>query len=332
MNNLTKSEIDIPVAVIFFNRADSLHSVFDRIRTAKPSKLFLIQDGARDNNSMDLQGIQECRQVFDNIDWECEVYKNYSSKNLGCGQRVSSGISWVFERVDRAVIIEDDCIIEPTFFNFCQELLEKYKDDERITMISALNHFKTWDCGGNSYFFARTGAIAAWATWKRVWDNYDFKLSNFENEYDKKILSYTFNHKRAAKARLKNWSEISRKGKDNDVIKYWGPQFGYLKYKSGGMCIVPSHSLSNNVGVNAKATFSGAGLEFMKKSMRGWFFQKTEPMEFPLVHPNIMQVDTEYDKRYYNISYPCKISALCTKTFYYIKRKIYKVFVKKVKN
>ena len=326
-HNLLKTSVNVPVAVIFFNRADSLKEVYQRIRSAKPTMLFLIQDGARKNNNEDIKGIQECREVFENIDWDCKVYKNYSEENLGCGKRVSSGISWVFEHVDRAVIIEDDCIIEPSFFQFCEELLEKYKDDERVTMISGLNHFNDWSCGNNSYFFTRTGAIAAWATWKRVWDQFDFNLCGFNDEYSKKIISESFHNKRAAKARMKNWEDIFNKGKRGEVIRFWGPQFGYLKYKSGGMCIVPSHTLSSNVGVNPKATFSGAGLEFMAKAMRGWFFQKTRPMEFPLVHPRIMQVDEEYDEKYYQITYPCKIKSFFTKGFYFVKRKLYQKFL-----
>lgn len=318
--------VDVPVAVIFFNRDDSLKMVYERVREARPSKLFLIQDGARENNRSDVEGIQACRNIFKNIDWECEIYKNYSEENLGCGRRVSSGISWVFEHVDMAIIIEDDCVVEPTFIRFCAELLEKYKDDERITMISGLNHFGEWECGNNSYFFTQTGAIAAWATWKRVWNQFDFYISDFSNEYNQKILASAFHNKRAAKARLKNWNSIYEKGKAGDLIRYWGPQFGYLKYKTGGYCIVPAHSLSSNVGVNAKATFSGSGLEFMKKSMRSWFFQQTRPIEFPLRHPSVIQFDTEYDQRYYDITYPPRAVSFLTSGYYFIKRKIYRLF------
>lgn len=318
--------IDIPVAIIFFNRADTLQEVFDAVRKARPSQLFLIQDGARANNPDDAEGIEACRNVFAHVDWECEVHKNYSEENLGCGRRVSSGISWVFEHVDRAVIIEDDCIIEPTFIRFCAELLEKYKDDTRVTMISGLNHFGEWPCGNNSYFFTQTAAIAAWATWKRVWDQFDFHISDFQDAYNQKLLAASFHHKRAAKARLKNWNSIYERGKAKERIRYWGPQFGYLKYKTGGYSIVPSHTLSSNVGINAKATFSGTSLDFMKESMRSWFFQETRPMEFPLVHPSIMQFDTAYDQKYYDITYPPRIAAFFTKAFYFAKKTLYRVF------
>lgn len=318
--------VEVAVAIVFFNRDDSLKDVFARVREARPSELFLIQDGARAGRESDPQDIENCRKIFDDIDWECSVYKNYAEENMGCGRRVSSGISWVFEHTDRAVILEDDCVIEPTFIRFAAELLDKYKDDTRVTMISGLNHFENWDCAPYSYFFTKTGAIAAWATWKRVWDQFDFCVSDFNNPYNQKMLAESFHHKRAAKARMKNWASIYEKGKNKEYIKYWGPQFGYLKYKLGGLCIVPAHTLSSNVGVSAKATFSGAGLEFMKKPMRQWFFQKTRPMEFPLVHPEVMQTDVDYDNLYYNITYPNQIRNFVTKGYYYCKRKIYKIF------
>lgn len=316
--------VNIAVAVIFFNRTDSLKEVFEQIQRARPSELYLIQDGGREGREADQEDIRQCRKIFDDINWECQVHKNFAEKNMGCGRRVSTGINWVFEHVDKAIILEDDCIIEPSFIAFAAELLDKYENDERITMISALNHFEEWNCGNKSYFFTKTGAIAAWATWKRVWNQFDFYISDFGNPYNQKIIAESFHHKHAAKARIKNWKEIYEKGKNGEKIKYWGPQFGYLKYKLGGVCIVPSHSLSSNVGINEKATFSGAGLEFMYKPMRQWFFQKTRPMEFPLSHPDIIQTDVDYDKRYYDITYPNGIARFIRKSYYFLKREIYK--------
>ena len=328
-NNKKSALVDAAVAIVFFNRDDTLKEVFKRISQARPSELFLIQDGPRENNENDKADIEKCRAVCANIDWECKVHRNYAEKNMGCGTRVATGIDWVFENVESAIILEDDCVIEPSFIRFAAELLEKYKDDERVTMISGLNHFENWNCGKNSYFFTRTGAIAAWATWRRVWSKYDFNISDFGDAYNRKVLFESFNHKRAAKARVNTWRSIYEKAGRGETFNVWDEQFGYLKYKSGGLCIVPSHSLSSNIGIGGKATFSGAGLEFMCKPMRQWFFQKTKPMEFPLVHPDVMQPDADYDKRYYDITYPKKPVAFARKGFYFLKRKIYAAFKKK---
>ena len=319
--SVKNSLVDVPVALIFFNRDDTLKFVFEKVKEARPSKLFLIQDGPRKDRN-DEEGIENCRKIVEDIDWDCEVYKNYSQENLGCGKRVSSGISWAFEYVDRLVIIEDDCVVEPTFFDFSKELLEKYKDDKRVYMISALNHFEKWDCCGNSYCFTTTGAIAAWATWKRVWEGFDLLISDFEDGYVQKTLKETFHYKRAAKTDMRTWGKVYKMGKEGQRIRFWGPQFSYLKYKNGGLSIVPSHSLSCNIGVGAKATFSGGGLNFMRKSIRKWFFQKTYPMKFPLKHPKAVLPDVKYDEKYYNISYPNFFVKFVSRVYYYIKRKL----------
>jgi hypothetical protein len=128
-----------PVAFIFFNRPDLTEKVFNRIRKAQPQELFLIADGPRINNSEDERKCFEARKIVDQIDWECEVCRNYSDQNLGCGVRPATGISWVFEHVDRAIILEDDCLPHPSFFNFCDELLERYKYDQRVMQISGTN-------------------------------------------------------------------------------------------------------------------------------------------------------------------------------------------------
>ena len=137
---MDKYLIDIPVAIIFFNRPDTLKKVFEAVRNARPSKLFLIQDGAREGRAEDAIKIAECRSVVADVDWECEVVRDYSDVNLGCGKRIYSGITNAFNTVDRIIIIEDDIVVTPDFFSFCIELLEKYKDDQRIHRISGMCH------------------------------------------------------------------------------------------------------------------------------------------------------------------------------------------------
>ena len=119
---MNKSKIDVPVFLIFFNRPDSFSKVFEAVREARPSKLFLACDGAREGNETDTFNSNLCKSIAENVDWECEVYKNYSDVNLGCGMRMYSGIKWAFEYVDRLIILEDDCVPHNDFFTFCYEL------------------------------------------------------------------------------------------------------------------------------------------------------------------------------------------------------------------
>jgi hypothetical protein len=319
--------IDIPVALIFFARPDTFSKVFAEVRKARPSKLFLIQDGPRQDREDDAFGIAACLKIIEDIDWECEVYKNLSEKNLGCGVRVSSGISWVFEHVDRALILEDDCIVKPQFFKFCAELLERYKDDERICMISGLNHFKEWDCGDDSYFFAKTGAIAAWATWKRAWAHFDLQLNGIKDEYTVRLLRQNFTHKRAAKKRIKEWLSVYEKAKKGEQPSFWGMQWDFVKYSTNALAIVPRTNQSCNIGIGEKATFSGSGINFMPKKVANWFFMDIGEINFPLKHPDIVMCDTEYDKKYYDITYPTFLKKYINKIYYKCKRELYNIII-----
>ena len=134
-------KVDIPVYLNFFCRPDTFQYVFNAVREARPSMLFLSCDGARENRKDDEQNIKKCQEIAEQIDWECTVYKNYSEKNLGCGMRMYTGISWAFEYVDRLIILEDDCVPSQDCFIFFEELLEKYLNDERINMICGMNNW-----------------------------------------------------------------------------------------------------------------------------------------------------------------------------------------------
>ena len=128
-----------PVALFVFNRPDLTAQVFDVVRAAKPPVLFVSADGPRPDRPDDERLCRETREIVQSVDWPCEVHWNLRDQNLGCGPAMSQGISWVFEHVDRAIILEDDCIPDPTFFPFCDELLERYQDDSRVLQIAGSN-------------------------------------------------------------------------------------------------------------------------------------------------------------------------------------------------
>src|SRR4030095_1100293 len=134
-----KNRLQTPVALLIFNRPETTARVLAEIRNARPAKLLIIGDGPRPGEPADAERCLAARAAAANIDWGCEVLKNYSDVNLGCGQRPASGLDWVFQNVDRAIIMEDDCLPHPTFFRFCDELLEHYRDDERVMTVSGNN-------------------------------------------------------------------------------------------------------------------------------------------------------------------------------------------------
>ncbi|MBF0300827.1 MAG: glycosyltransferase family 2 protein, partial [Oligoflexia bacterium] len=154
-----------PVIFIVYNRPELTKIIFEEIRKVKPKILFVIADGPKYIEQSQI--CQLTRDIIKNVDWECEIHKNFSPINIGCRTRVSSGLSWAFEKTEAAIIIEDDILPDPTFFRFCDEMLERYKDDERVMMISGTNVLQISN-SNDSYFFSRYPAIWGWATWKRA--------------------------------------------------------------------------------------------------------------------------------------------------------------------
>jgi hypothetical protein len=290
-----KYVIDIPVAVVFFNRPDTLKEVFDAIKEARPSKLFLIQDGARETKPNDLEKIEECKKIVENIDWECEVQKNYSNNNLGCGMRIYSGISWVFNYVDRVCIIEDDCKPTIAFFKFAKEMLERYKDDQRIDMISGMNNLGTYDVSPYSYIFAETGSIWGWATWKRAWDKIDYDINFIEEEDTVRLIKNYVKPKRLAKELIKNGKIKKASLNKGDKLTSWSYQRGMNMFLNSGLIIVPTKNLISNIGLTDDSVHSVNHKNKLPKAIRSLFHMKTYDITFPLKHPKHIIRDVEFD-------------------------------------
>ncbi len=316
---MEKCKIDLAVLLIFFARPNTLKVVFEEIKKAKPSKLFLACDGPRENNTTDIENIKKCKEIVSDIDWECEVYTNYSTVNLGCGKGPSSAISWAFQYVDSLVILEDDCVPNQTLFPYMKELLDLYKNDERIGIISGFNHFKDWDCDTNSYFFTKCGATLGWGTWKRVWEKYDYYVDGINIPYHKKLLQCELYNKNVGKRRCSEWQNANYETKDHKV-NYWDIQFGFVKYSQSYLCIVPKSNLIYNIGVGLGSTHTEKN-KYVKWKKGKILFMPTTDLEFPLVHPKYVICDRNYDETYFKtMGYPNKIK----KIFRKIKRKIFK--------
>lgn len=301
--NVMSKQLKTPVALIFFTRPDTFRKVFEQVRKARPEKLFLIQDGAREGRPDDVKKIEECRKIAENIDWECEVYKNYSDVNLGCGVRPSSGITWVFENVDKAIILEDDCVPCESFFDYCEEMLDRYENDERIAYVSGLNHFEDWDCGEYSYFFAKTGAIWGWATWKRAWEKYDYRVNAINDNYLKRIMKYQFSNEYAAKQRIRGWEEVNSSAVGDNKLSYWDMQWGMIKYSQNQLVIVPKYNQISNIGVGEASSHAQNKKVSGFKKYKTFFHIPTKNLEFPLVHQNMCMCDAEYDNTVYKCTY-----------------------------
>jgi len=317
----SKYLIDIPVALVFFNRPNTLKKVFDSVKKIKPSKLFLIQDGARNGNIEDIENIKKCRNILLEIDWECEVKKNYSDVNLGCGQRIYTGISWCFEYVDSLIILEDDCVPSDSFYLFCKEVLETYTKDPRIGMISGMNHLGKFSKITDDYLFAHVGSIAGWATWKRSWETIDFNLTMLNDENVKRLIRNLSKQPHVNKNLLKIGLEKKSILENGGNLTSWSFQRGLNDYLHSALVVVPRVNLMSNIGVTDNSVHT---VNSIKKVPRGARFIYQLPlleMEFPLNHPKYIIEDYEYNDLVNKVMRPNRLITFyrsCESIFYRI--------------
>ena len=272
-----------PVAFIIFKRPDTTEKVFEAIRQAKPPKLLVIADGARKDKPGEAGKCAATRAIIDRVDWDCEVLKNYSDINLGCGKRVSSGLDWVFDQVEEAIILEDDCLPHPTFFRFCEELLERYRYDERIASISGQNVQFNRKRTDYSYYFSRYNHIWGWATWKRAWQYYDFKMNLWSEIRRQNFLRNILQDEQAVKA----WTKVFQDMYDGHRCT-WDFQWQFVCWIHSRLGIISNVNLISNIGFGAESTHKSS-----TKSRQANI--PTEAIEFPLKHPPFMIRDEQAD-------------------------------------
>lgn len=265
---------ETPIALIVFNRPDKVEQLFKVIRQIKPTKLFIIADGPRLDRPDDLKKCEMTRAVFDQIDWPCEVLKRYAEVNLGCGLNVSQGITWTFSQVEEAIILEDDCIPELSFFRFCQELLERYRYDQRVMHIAGSNYSTRDENVSSSYSFSRYTFIWGWATWKRAWQHYDFELKRWEQLRETSFLHDVLN---GNKHDIKNWEKIFESVYESHE-KFWDYQWKFTCWYQGGLAVLPSVNLISNIGYGPDSTRTTL-------ENQPFINLRSSQMEFPLKHP-----------------------------------------------
>ena len=287
------SKIDIAVLCVFFIRPDTFEKVFAEVRKARPSKLFLYQDGPREGRG-DEEKIAQCRKIAEEgIDWECEVYRNYQEKNVGCDPSMYNAITWMFSHVDKGMILEDDIVASQSFFPFCKELLDKYENDNRVFTIAGMNHLDVYGPEDADYFFSRRSAIWGWATWKRCIDMFDTDYSFMENKYVLGQMKYQI-EALDEKIGTCQWHKDSGK-------KYFETIIWNTKSTQNMLDIVPTKNLTANIGVGAGGTHGAGSMDVVPNGLKQVYYKKTYEYEFPLRHPRHMVADVYYNKRFCRI-------------------------------
>lgn len=241
---------NVPILFLVFNRPETTGQVFQRIKEMQPATLFIAADGPRAGKEGENEKCDEVRNIIlKGIDWPCEVKTLFRDSNLGCGNAVSGAITWFFENVEEGIILEDDTLPDPSFFDFCKTLLEKYRNNDKIKMIGGNNFQNGKWRGDGSYYFSAYSHIWGWASWRRAWKEYDFTLSNLDEVKISNILDQYFSDKKIRNHWLEIFHQL-RSGK----FDTWDLQLLYCILEKGGKTIIPNVNLVSNIGFGMGAT------------------------------------------------------------------------------
>jgi hypothetical protein len=286
-------DLKVPVLFLIFNRPAITQRVFDAIRQAKPSRLFVAADGPRDNRSGEAERCEQTRRIIDTVDWDCEVTTLFREKNLGCRKAVSSAIDWFFTNVEEGIILEDDCLPSQSFFDYCQGLLEYYRYDRRIMQICGSNLLKEWNRSGYSYFFSNYGPVWGWASWRRAWQYNDVNMKLWPEIRGKKLYEDFCQSIQETEFRLELYDKVF-----SGQIDTWDYQWGFAKMISSGLSITPTNNMISNIGFGVDATHTN-----ILSSLSGL---RTYDIDFPLKHPEFIIKDKIFDVEYNQTYLPQK--------------------------
>ena len=280
----------IPVVLYVWSRPEKLLKVFNRLKEAKPTHLFLVSDGAVNNDPVQWELIYKSREIVKHIDWECEVHRLYYEINNGIFETFKIMSDFVFAKVDRYIFLEDDVVPSLSFFKYCEVLLEKYKDDLRINMVCGMNHIEKYDYPESDYFFTR-GAASIWgfAIWKRTYDQF-YKFDFTRDDYIFDTLIHNTHEFKPFKKSLNGYRKNERF--DGNLA---GPEFflGLSSFVHNQLSIIPTKNMICNVG------YGGGGRNFnnkklLPKRIARLFDMKTYEYDFPLKHPTYVIEDNHY--------------------------------------
>jgi hypothetical protein len=241
-------QVKSPILFLIFNRPKESQILFNAIREAKPKKLYVAADGPR-NNGKDELVCKETKNILNQIDWDCELITLFREENLGCGKAVSSAVTWFFENEEEGIILEDDCLPSPDFFRFCDLMLEKYRVDNRIGHICGCNFQDGIKRGNGDYYYSNLTNVWGWASWRRVWLQYDFNMTYLEEANENEFISKITNKKNIQEFIYKTFVN-TKKG----LIDTWDYQYFYSNLVNGFLSVIPNNNMITNIGFNSEAT------------------------------------------------------------------------------
>lgn len=289
------SMLRTPILFITFNRPDHVRQVLTEILKQNPQDLYVCQDGARKNNTLDRVKCQKVRDVVNKLtsayaisNKEFRLHTLYQEKNLGCGPGPVAGISWFFEHVEMGIILEDDAVPHPDFFEYASTLLEKYKEDDTVRAIGSMNvDMQKW--GDGSYYFSMMNRnLCAWATWRRAWQAFDLRLMDIS----KCRMQRTLRKYGCTAIEREYWCDrLAEIQNDSCGGASWDMQFFMSIWLNGGKGIIPNVNISSNIGTVGEATHQMAAGNIIDNV-------PTHPI-LPLIHPSTTDVQCEADRQFH---------------------------------
>jgi len=243
------NQFKTPILFLVFNRFDTAKQVFDEIKRQKPKYLYVAADGPRRDRIGEAEKCQKVRSLVDQIDWDCELKTLFRDENLGCAKAISSAITWFFQQVDQGIILEDDCVPHPDFFPYCEDMLNHYRDNETIKIISGDNFQDGQQRGNASYYFSAYPNIWGWASWRRTWEGYNLYLENYSLFELKDALSFYFTSWNERQVWIDKFLTMKKQG-----VNTWDYQLVFKIWREKGLCINPNVNLISNVGAGEDAT------------------------------------------------------------------------------
>lgn len=280
----------VPILFIIFNRPEITQRVFNEIKKQRPEKLYVAADGPRVSISGEVDRCVKTRSIIDQIDWPCAVFTLFREKNLGCKQAVSSAITWFFNHEVEGIILEDDCLPDPTFFSYCAVLLEKYRTQENVMIISGANFQNGIKRSDGSYYFGKNAHIWGWASWRRAWKKYDITMKTYPEFQAEKKIEKIFTSLLVREFWKKTFNAVL-----TGDISTWDYQWIYAVFMHNGLCVTPNVNLISNIGFGNFATHT--------KNKNDKFANiKTSAMT-TIIHPTSMIRNKKADEYFYRQRY-----------------------------
>lgn len=286
---------DVPVALFLFKRKESALRVVDRVRDAAPSRVYLLSDNGR--NAAERAKVAEVRAAIEAaIDWPCEVIKNYADKNIGVYENIALGARWVFEREPRAIFLEDDNLPEPTFFEFCSELLEEYANDTRILWVCGTNYLGRYETpDGSSYVFTKHLLPCGWASWAdKFLRFYDFDLRLIDSPGLVSRVAAEYPDRRLYRQQISDVLAEKRRKGGGQRYHSWDYHMGWSLRAEGLYGISPAVNQIQNIGADEDAIHGGTSLD--QEMTRRFVGMSSHPLSMPLRHPDVVLPDLKYER------------------------------------